>query len=80
MIYDSYDIEVIDDRMEMEAEVIREMNQMKEFEFTYYGFIPGYNDFDIDSETIRASSKEAAEKIFWATRRFIKNGPSIKEL
>ena len=80
MIYDSYDIEVIADRMEMEAEVIREMNEMKEFEFTYYGFIPGYNDFDIDSETIRAKSKEEAEEIFWATRRFIKNGPSIKEL
>ena len=80
MIYDSYDVEVIADRMEMEAEVIKEMNEMKEFEFTYYGFIPGYNDFDIDSETIRATSKEAAEEIFWATRRFIKNGPSIKEL
>jgi hypothetical protein len=83
MIYDSYDVEVIADRMEMEAEVIREMNEMnemKEFEFVYYGWLPGYGDFDIDSETIKATSQEEAEKIFWKTKRFIKNGPSIKQI
>lgn len=83
MIYDYYDVEVIADRMEMEAEVIREMNEMdtmKEFEFVYYGWLPGYGDFDIDSETIRATSQEEAEKIFWKTKRFIKNGPSIKQV
>ena len=29
---------------------------------------------------IEAKSKEEAEEIFWSTKRFIKNGPSIKEL
>ncbi len=83
MMYDSYDVEVIADRMEMEAEVIRErneMDEMKEFEFVYYGWIPGYGDFDIDSEIIRAKSKEEAEDIFWLTKRFIKNGPSITQI
>jgi hypothetical protein len=67
----------------MEAEVIREMNEideMKEFEFVYYGWIPGYGDFDIDSELIRAKSKEEAEDIFWLTKRYIKNGPSITQI
>lgn len=80
MIYDVYDVEVLADRIEMEAEVIKEMNEMKEFEFTYYGWLPSYGDFDIESETIFAKTKEDAEKIFWATKRFVKNGPSIKEI
>lgn len=80
MIYNSYDVEVIADRMEMEAEIIREMNEMREFEFIYYGWLPSYGDFDIESETILAKTKEEAEKIFYSTKRFIKNGPSIKEI
>jgi hypothetical protein len=78
-----YDVEVRADILEMEAEVIREMNEideMKEFEFVYYGWIPGYGDFDIDSELIRAKSKEEAEDIFWLTKRYIKNGPSITQI
>lgn len=54
MLYDSYDVEVLADRLEMEAEVIREMNELFAFEFTfktdaeYYsarinGCIPEYN-------------------------------------
>jgi hypothetical protein len=35
MLYDSYDVEVLADRLEMEAEVIREMNELSSFEFTY---------------------------------------------
>ena len=35
MLYDSYDVEVLADRLEMEAEVIREMNELSAFEFTY---------------------------------------------
>ncbi len=80
MIYNSYDVEVLADQIEMEEEVIKEMNEMKEFEFVYYGWLPSYGDFDIDSETIRATSQEEAEKIFWKTKRFIKNGPSIKQI
>ena len=34
MLYDSYDVEVLADRLEMEAEVIREMNELSAFEFT----------------------------------------------
>jgi len=78
-----YDVEARADILEMEAEVIREMNEideMKEFEFVYYGWIPGYGDFDIDSELIRAKSKEEAEDIFWLTKRYIKNGPSITQI
>jgi hypothetical protein len=78
-----YDVEVRADILEMEAEVIREMNEMdemKEFEFVYYGWIPSYGDFDIDSELIRAKSKEEAEDIFWLTKRYIKNGPSITQI
>jgi len=78
-----YDVEVRADILEMEAEVIREMNEMdemKEFEFVYYGWIPGYGDFDIDSELILAKSKEEAEDIFWLTKRYIKNGPSITQI
>ena len=75
MMYDSYDVEVIADRMEMEAEVIREMNEMnemKEFEFVYYGWLPGYGDFDIDSETIKAPSQEEAERYFGKLRGSLK--------
>ena len=35
MLYDSYDVEVLADRLEEEAEVIREMNELSAFEFTY---------------------------------------------
>jgi hypothetical protein len=75
-----YDVELRAERLEMEAEVISEMNEMKEFEFVYYGWIPSYGDFDIESETILAKSKEEAENIFWLTKRFIKNGPSITQI
>ena len=75
-----YDVELRAERLEMEAEVIREMNEMKEFEFVYYGWIPSYGDFDIESETSLAKSKEEAENIFWLTKRFIKNGPSITQI
>jgi hypothetical protein len=75
-----YDVELRAERLEMEAEVISEMNEMKEFEFVYYGWIPSYGDFDIESETILAKSKEEAENIFCLTKRFIKNGPSITQI
>ena len=53
MLYDSYDVEVLADRLEMEAEVIREMNELTNFEFTFKteaeywsaritGYIPDY--------------------------------------
>ncbi len=35
MLYNSYDVEVLADRLEEEAEVIREMNELSAFEFTY---------------------------------------------
>jgi hypothetical protein len=35
MLYDSYDVEVLADRLEMEEEVISEMNELTNFEFTY---------------------------------------------
>jgi hypothetical protein len=55
-------------------------DNLKQFEFTYYGWIPGYDDFDIDSELINALTKEDAIKIFNSIKRFIKHGPSIKEI
>jgi hypothetical protein len=35
MLYDSYDVEVLADRLEMEEEVIKEMNELTNFEFTF---------------------------------------------
>ncbi len=35
MLYDSYDVEVLADRLEMEEEVIKEMNEFYGFEFTF---------------------------------------------
>jgi hypothetical protein len=35
MLYDSYDVEVLADRMEEEANVISEMNELTNFEFTF---------------------------------------------
>ena len=35
MLYESYDVEVLADRLEMEAEVIKEMNELSSFEFTF---------------------------------------------
>ncbi len=35
MLYDSYDVEVLADRLEMEEEVISEMNELTNVEFTY---------------------------------------------
>jgi hypothetical protein len=35
MLYDSYDVEVLADRIEEEANVISEMNELTNFEFTF---------------------------------------------
>ncbi len=35
MLYDSYDVEVLADRLKMEEEVIKEMNEFYGFEFTF---------------------------------------------
>ena len=35
---------------------------MKEYTFTYYGWIPGYNDFDQDWITVSATSEEEARE------------------
>ena len=75
-----YDVEVRADILEMEAEVIAEMNFLKEFEFSYYGWLPSYGDFDQEWETIHAHSEEEAIKIFYSTKRWIKSGPSIKQI
>ena len=59
MLYDSYDVEVLADRLEEEAEVIREMNELSAFEFTYKtdaeyrsaklsGYIDEYNNVRIE--------------------------------
>lgn len=75
-----YDLEVRADRLEMEAEAIAEMNSLKTFEFSYYGWLPAYGDFDQEWETIHAPSEEEAIKIFYSTKKWIKYGPSIKEI
>jgi hypothetical protein len=75
-----YDVEVRADILEMEAEVIAEMNSLKEFEFSYYGWLPAYGDFDQEWETIHAPSEEEATKMFYSTKRWIKYGPSIKQI
>lgn len=53
---------------------------MKEFQFNYYGWLPGYGDFDDDQVFISAPTKEEAIKIFNSKKRFIKYGPEIIEL
>ena len=75
-----YDVELRAERLEMEAQVIEEMNSLKEFEFSYYGWLPSYGDFDQEWETIMAPSEEEAIKIFWSTKRWVKYGPSIKQI
>lgn len=75
-----YDLEVRADKLEMEEEILKELNSLKKFEFSYYGWLPSYGDFDQEWETILANSKEEAEKIFYSTKRWIKYGPSIKEI
>jgi hypothetical protein len=56
------------------------MNSLKEFEFSYYGWLPSYGDFDQEWETIHAHSEEEATKMFYSTKRWIKYGPSIKQI
>jgi hypothetical protein len=75
-----YDVEVRADILEMEAEVVEEMNSLKTFEFEYYGWLPSYGDFDQEWETIHAHSEEEATKMFYSTKRWIKYGPSIKQI
>jgi hypothetical protein len=53
---------------------------MKNFQFNYYGWIPGYGDFDDEQIFITAPTKEEAIKIFSSKQRFIKYGPEIIEL
>ena len=53
---------------------------MKNFQFNYYGWIPGYGDFDDEQIFITAPTKEEAIKIFNSKQRFIKYGPEIIEL
>ena len=36
---------------------------MNTYTFSYYGFIPGYNDFDIDWFDVKASSVAEAQEI-----------------
>jgi hypothetical protein len=75
-----YDLEVRAERLEMESQFIEEINSLKTFEFSYYGWLPSYGDFDQEWETIHASSEEEAIKIFNSTKRWIKYGPSIKQI
>ena len=53
---------------------------MKNYQFNYYGWVPGYNDFDDEQVFISAPTKEEAIVIFNSRKRFIKYGPEIIEL
>ena len=47
---------------------------MKKYNFSYYGWIPGYDDFDQDWITIEAESEEAAWEEFKRLVKFAKSG------
>jgi len=48
-------------------------NTMHSYTFAYYGWIPGYNDFDIDWITIQAETEAQAWERFNERVRFIKS-------
>ena len=51
---------------------------MNTYTFTYYGFIPGYNDFDQDWFDVKANTLEEA-KAEMATYKWLwaKHGPEL---
>lgn len=83
-----YDLEVRADKLEMEAELmkaleeklIEETKPLKRFEISFYGWLPSYGDFDQEFFELNAESEEAAEQ--WVRKRYkwIKSGISIKEI
>jgi hypothetical protein len=50
---------------------------MNTYTFTYYGWIPGYNDFDQEWFDVVAASPEEALKIAQQHIKFVKYGPSL---
>ena len=51
---------------------------MNTYTFAYYGFIPGYNDFDIDWFDVTANSVEEAVEIIKTYKWLMaKSGPDL---
>lgn len=50
---------------------------MNTYTFTYYGFIPGYNDFDQDWFDIKANTIDEAWKKVEQMKLFAKSGPVL---
>jgi hypothetical protein len=50
-----------------------EKTKQQEYYFQYYGWIPGYNDFDMDDFTVKATSVEDAWKQFNKLTRYVKS-------
>lgn len=83
-----YDLEVRADKLEMEAELMKALEEkmveeskpLKRFEISFYGWLPSYGDFDQEFFELSAESEEAAEQ--WVRKRYkwIKSGISIKEI
>jgi hypothetical protein len=92
MLYDSYDVEVLADRLEMEAEVIREMNELFAFEFTFKteaeyrsarlnGYIEAYRNVRIEVITSEGWNIDfpahSEEEYFQFLNSAYKNGDKI---
>lgn len=50
---------------------------MNKYTFTYYGWIPGYNDFDQDWIDVEANTVEEAQKEAEKYVKFAKHGPAL---
>ena len=92
MLYDAYDVEVLADRLEMEAEVIREMNELSAFEFTFKteveyrsarlnGYIEAYRNVRIEVITNEGWNIDfpahSEEEYFQCLNSAYKNGDKI---
>jgi len=47
--------------------------KLNEYYFEYYGWIPGYNDFDMDDLTVHAASEKEAWKAFNESCKYVKS-------
>jgi len=54
--------------------------QLNNYTFEYYGWIPGYNDFDQEWITISAASKEEAWAQVNKMKLYAKYGPGLTEI
>ena len=54
--------------------------QLNSYTFEYYGWIPGYNDFDQEWITITAVSKEDAWAQINKMKLYAKYGPRLTEI